>query len=137
QLRIPSASFPPYPAIRLSLPQFAVVARFLDRDKLADVYASADICVLPSRTETCGLVALEAMASGLAVVAADAGGFRESIALLKQYASAAVLAGTGAAPFAAQYFAWPALSGRPPSFCPNRPLWPRRRIARPPVRVPW
>jgi glycosyltransferase involved in cell wall biosynthesis len=52
---------------------------FLDRDKLADVYASADICVLPSRTETCGLVALEAMASGLAVVAADAGGFRESI----------------------------------------------------------
>ena len=57
--------------------------------------------MLPSRTETCGLVALEAMASGLAVVAADAGGFRESIALLKQYASAAVLAGTGAAPFAA------------------------------------
>lgn len=52
---------------------------FLDRGKLADVYASADICVLPSRTETCGLVALEAMASGLAVVAADAGGFRESI----------------------------------------------------------
>lgn len=53
---------------------------FLDRDRLADLYASADICVLPSRTETCGLVALEAMASGLAVVAADAGGFRESIA---------------------------------------------------------
>src|SRR4051812_8554898 len=39
---------------------------FLERGKLADVYASADICVLPSRTETCGLVALEAMASGLA-----------------------------------------------------------------------
>jgi phosphatidylinositol alpha 1,6-mannosyltransferase len=52
---------------------------FLDRDRLAVVYASADICVLPSKTETCGLVALEAMASGLAVVAADAGGFRESI----------------------------------------------------------
>lgn len=52
---------------------------FLERGKLADVYASADICVLPSKTETCGLVALEAMASGLAVVAADAGGFRESI----------------------------------------------------------
>lgn len=52
---------------------------FLERGRLADVYASADICVLPSRTETCGLVALEAMASGLAVVAADAGGFRESI----------------------------------------------------------
>jgi glycosyltransferase involved in cell wall biosynthesis len=53
---------------------------FLDRDRLAEVYASSDICVLPSRTETCGLVALEAMASGLAVIAADAGGFRESIA---------------------------------------------------------
>jgi glycosyltransferase involved in cell wall biosynthesis len=52
---------------------------FLDRDRLADLYASADLCVLPSHTETCGLVALEAMASGLAVVAADAGGFRESL----------------------------------------------------------
>jgi phosphatidylinositol alpha 1,6-mannosyltransferase len=52
---------------------------FLDRGRLADVYASADICMLPSRTETCGLVALEAMASGLAVIAADADGFRESI----------------------------------------------------------
>ena len=52
---------------------------FLDRDRLASLYASADICVLPSATETCGLVALEAMASGLAVIAADAGGFRESI----------------------------------------------------------
>ena len=53
---------------------------FLERDRLAEVYASSDICVLPSKTETCGLVALEAMASGLAVIAADAGGFRESIA---------------------------------------------------------
>jgi phosphatidylinositol alpha 1,6-mannosyltransferase len=52
---------------------------FLDRDRLATLYASADVCVLPSDTETCGLVALEAMASGLAVIAADAGGFRESI----------------------------------------------------------
>ena len=32
---------------------------------------SADICVLPSDTETCGLVALEAMASGIAVIAAE------------------------------------------------------------------
>ena len=52
---------------------------FFDRERLATLYASADICVLPSDTETCGLVALEAMASGLAVIAADAGGFRESI----------------------------------------------------------
>ena len=58
---------------------FARRLGFLDRTALATLYASADICVLPSPTETCGLVALEAMASGLAVVAADAGGFRESI----------------------------------------------------------
>jgi glycosyltransferase involved in cell wall biosynthesis len=52
---------------------------FLDREALARLYASADLCVLPSSAETCGLVALEAMASGLPVVAADAGGLRESV----------------------------------------------------------
>ncbi|MGE5743527.1 MAG: glycosyltransferase family 4 protein, partial [Gemmatimonadota bacterium] len=52
---------------------------FLDRDTLADVYASSDLCVLPSRTETCGLVALEAIASGLPVIAANAGGLAESV----------------------------------------------------------
>ncbi|HTY07322.1 MAG TPA: glycosyltransferase family 1 protein [Gemmatimonadales bacterium] len=52
---------------------------FVDRDTLAMLYASADLCVLPSRTETCGLVALEAMASGIPVVAADAGGLKESV----------------------------------------------------------
>ncbi len=52
---------------------------FLPRDRLAQLYASSDLCVLPSPTETCGLVALEAMASGLPVIAADAGGLRESV----------------------------------------------------------
>jgi glycosyltransferase involved in cell wall biosynthesis len=52
---------------------------FLDREALASLYASGELCVLPSRTETCGLVALEAMASGLPVIAADAGGFRDSV----------------------------------------------------------
>jgi glycosyltransferase involved in cell wall biosynthesis len=52
---------------------------FLPRASLATLYASSDLCVLPSYTETCGLVALEAMASGVAVVAADAGGLRESV----------------------------------------------------------
>ena len=47
---------------------------------LAALYASADLCVFTSATETCGLVALEAIASGTPVVAADAGGFRESVA---------------------------------------------------------
>jgi glycosyltransferase involved in cell wall biosynthesis len=52
---------------------------FLDREALADLYANSDLCVLPSQRETCGLVALEAMASGVPVIAADARGFRESI----------------------------------------------------------
>jgi len=58
---------------------WAIRLGFLDVAELAVLYASADLCVLPSRTETCGLVAVEAMASGLPVIAADAGGFRESV----------------------------------------------------------
>jgi len=52
---------------------------FLELSGLAALYASADLCVLPSRTETCGLVAFEAMASGLPVIAANAGGFCETV----------------------------------------------------------
>ena len=58
---------------------FVRMLGFLPRQHLATLYASADLCVFPSRTETCGLVALEAMSSGAGVIAADAGGFRESI----------------------------------------------------------
>jgi glycosyltransferase involved in cell wall biosynthesis len=64
--------------IEADLP-FVRMLGFLPRQHLATLYASADLCVFPSHTETCGLVALEAMSSGVAVVAADAGGFRESI----------------------------------------------------------
>jgi D-inositol-3-phosphate glycosyltransferase len=45
-------------------------------DQLAEYYRAADVCVVPSRTESFGLVALEAAACGTPVVAADVGGLR-------------------------------------------------------------
>ncbi|MGH3095889.1 MAG: glycosyltransferase [Streptosporangiales bacterium] len=47
---------------------------------LAEAYASADALVFPSTTETLGLVLLEALASGLPVVAADSPASREMLA---------------------------------------------------------
>lgn len=51
----------------------------LKGDDLSSAYASADIFIMPSETETLGFVALEAMASGLAVVAVAAGGLVDII----------------------------------------------------------
>lgn len=47
------------------------------RDELPDLYASVDAFVFPSVTETQGLVLVEAMAAGAAVIAADAPVVRE------------------------------------------------------------
>ena len=56
-----------------------VFTGFLYGQDLAAAYASSDIFVFPSTTETLGLVILEAMASRIAVVAADSGPIREQI----------------------------------------------------------
>ncbi len=52
----------------------AVFTGHLGGDEIATAYASSDIFLFPSETETFGNVTLEAMASGLTVVAADAAG---------------------------------------------------------------
>ena len=62
---------------RKELEQMMPGAHFLGYQSgktLAESFASADIFAFPSTTETFGLVTLEAMASGLAPVAAKAGG---------------------------------------------------------------
>jgi glycosyltransferase involved in cell wall biosynthesis len=46
---------------------------------IADVYQAADVVALPSWEEPMGLATLEAMASGAAVVASNAGGVPEAI----------------------------------------------------------
>ncbi len=51
----------------------------LQGEQLSQAYASGDIFVMPSETETLGFVVLEAMAAGLAVVAVRAGGLRDII----------------------------------------------------------
>ncbi|HJP66402.1 MAG TPA: D-inositol-3-phosphate glycosyltransferase [Actinomycetota bacterium] len=47
--------------------------------RLAEFYSAADVVVVPSRSESFGLVALEAQACGRPVVAAAVGGLRHSI----------------------------------------------------------
>ena len=56
------------------LGETAAFLGWLDGEALARVYASADIFLFASRTDTFGQVILEAQASGLPVVAVDEGG---------------------------------------------------------------
>jgi len=61
--RMPDAHFPGY----------------LEGEELSRVYASSDILLFPSTTETFGNVVLEALASGLPAVVSDVGGCKEVV----------------------------------------------------------
>lgn len=51
----------------------------LQGEELSQAYASGDVFIMPSESETLGFVVLEAMSSGLPVVAARAGGIPDII----------------------------------------------------------
>ncbi|MEA4909475.1 MAG: glycosyltransferase family 1 protein [Chloroflexi bacterium] len=62
--------FAPYPV---------VFTGYLSGTDLAQAYASADVFTFPAANETCGNVILEAMASGLPVIAPGSGGVTDHI----------------------------------------------------------
>jgi glycosyltransferase involved in cell wall biosynthesis len=66
-------------AMEAQLPN-AVFTGFLGGTNLSTAFASADLFFFPSLTETWGAVTLEAMASGLPVIVADAPGSKELVA---------------------------------------------------------
>jgi glycosyltransferase involved in cell wall biosynthesis len=67
-------------ALRDGAPASVAFLGYLDRGRtLPQLYASVDAFVFASETETLGLVVLEAMASGLPVIAVPAGGVAEHL----------------------------------------------------------
>jgi glycosyltransferase involved in cell wall biosynthesis len=56
-----------------------VFTGYLRGQELASAYASSDLFLFPSRTDTLGLVLLEAMAAGCPVVACRAGGVPDAV----------------------------------------------------------
>jgi glycosyltransferase involved in cell wall biosynthesis len=67
-------------AARKLAPEGTVFMGRLTGDALSEFYASADVFMFPSATDTFGNVLLEAMASGLPVIGADVGPTRELLA---------------------------------------------------------
>ena len=78
--RVPNARLafvgegPLYDELRATPPDWATFTGYLSGADLHAAYASGDVLLFPSTTETLGFAALEAFASGVPVVAAKAGG---------------------------------------------------------------
>jgi glycosyltransferase involved in cell wall biosynthesis len=70
---------PSRPALEKRIGSFSHFAGYRQGEELADHYAASDIFAFSSLTETFGNVVLEAMASGLPVVALRAGGVGETV----------------------------------------------------------
>ncbi len=70
----PYASF-----MKNALPEDTVFTGYVKGRELSELYASCDVFLFPSSTETFGNVVLEAMASGLPVIAANSGGVKDSV----------------------------------------------------------
>lgn len=66
-------------AVDLGLESRTTFSGFLPRDRVVDLNRQADLFVFGSKTETQGLVILEAMMAGTAIVAVDAPGVRDMV----------------------------------------------------------
>jgi glycogen(starch) synthase len=66
-------------ARKLGLDKHGTFLGWIGDDVLHSLYRIADLCVVPSLYEPFGIVALEAMASGVPCIVADTGGLREVV----------------------------------------------------------
>jgi glycogen(starch) synthase len=67
-------------AERLGLEDAGSFPGWVDDATMHSLYRTADLCLVPSLYEPCGIVALEAMAHGCPCLVADTGGLRELVA---------------------------------------------------------